>query len=218
MRAMTKYCRKCGKVLTDENWYASFRKKGNYICKECQKELDRSWRKENPEKHRARNARWKKENPDKAKAISTRNNRKNGAIPMDENKDSAAYLGVYINERLIRLHFKDVEVFPYGHPGFDFICNKNMKIDGKSSCLTAGGRWIFAIKRNTEADYFLCVAYDDREKLNIAHVWMIPGEDVNDHVSISISPNTVHKWDKYIYDIEGFSACCNAMKNYHATQ
>ena len=209
---MTKYCNKCGKVLTDENWYPSYRKCGSYICKDCQKERLRSWEKENPEKHRASVKRWRKENPDKVRAIGTRASRNRGALPMSENKDSPAFLGVYVNERLIRLHFKEIEVFPYGHPGFDFICNKNMKIDGKGACLRDDGRWLFAINRNTTADYFLCVAYDDRERLNIAHVWLIPGKDVNDHVSISIRPGTIHKWDKYIYDIEGFSACCNAMK------
>ena len=200
MRAMTKYCRveKCGVELTDENWYPSDRKVGSCICKNCRKEQDRSWREKNPEK---------------ARAIHTRQNRKNGQLPMNENKDSPAFLGVYVNERLIRFHFNDVEVFPYGHPGFDFICNKNMKIDGKSSCLRKDGRWLFDIGRNTTADYFLCVAYDDREHLNIAHVWLIPGNKVNGCQSISVSPSTVHKWDKYIYDIEGFSSCCNEMKN-----
>ena len=132
---------------------------------------------------------------------------------MSDNTNCSQYLGIAVNERLIRLHFKDVEVFPYGHPGFDFICNKNMKIDAKSSCLHKDGQWLFNIKQNVEADYFLCVAYDNREDLNIVHVWLIPGRDVNDHVSITISPGTIHKWDKYIYDIEGFSSCCNVMKN-----
>ena len=224
----TKHCRVCKKELTNENWYPSFRKKGDYICKYCHREQARLrykenpdkerarvaiWRKANPEKARACVTRWRKENPEKNKACVTRSHRKNGQLPMSENKDSAAYLGVYINERLIRFHFKDVKVMPYGHSGFDFICNKNMKIDAKSACLTADGRWMFAIKHNTEADYFLCVAYDDREHLNIVHVWMIPGEVVNHLKGASISPSTIHKWDKYIYDIEGFSACCNAMKN-----
>ena len=195
---MTKRCRVCGKVLTDENWYPSDRRHGSCICKECKKEQRRSYREENPEKYRAE---W------------IRDGRKRGKLPMSENKDSAAYLGVYVNERLIRLHFKDVEVFPYGHPGVDFICNKGMKIDGKGACLGKNGQWSFAIGRNTTADYFLCVAYDNREDLNIMHVWLIPGRDVNDHQGISIRPSTIHKWDKYIYDIEGFSSCCNAMKN-----
>ena len=176
----TKYCRKCEKVLTDENWYLSYRKRDDRICKNCHKEQAR---------------------------------RKNGSLPMSENKDCAQYLGITVNERLIRHRFKEIKVMPHNHPGFDFICNKNMKIDAKSSCLHKNGRWNFTINRNEDADFFLCVAYDDRERLNIAHVWMIPGKDVNDHVSISIRPSTIHRWDKYIYDIEGFSACCNEMKN-----
>ena len=197
---MTKYCRVegCGVELTEDNWSPSDRKHGSRICKECQKKRLSSWR---------------EANPDKAKAQWTRENRKRGKLPMNENKDSPAFLGVYVNERLIRYRFKDVVVMPPNYPGYDFICNKNMKIDAKSACLGKNGNWVFHIGRNTEADFFLCVAYDNRNDLNIVHVWMIPGKDVNDHVSISISLSTIHKWDKYIYDIEGFSSCCNTMKN-----
>ena len=211
----TRYCRVkgCGVELNDENWEPSQRKVGNYICRDCRKEQARSYREKNSDKVRAISTVWRKANPEKNRASSTRYRRKRGHLPMSENKDSSAYLGVYVNERLIRFHFKDVTVMPYGYPGYDFICNKNMKIDGKSSCLRDDGRWLFSINRNTEADYFLCIAYDDREKLNIVHVWLIPGKDVNDHVTISISPETIHKWDKYIYDIEGFSTCCNTIKN-----
>ena len=195
----TKYCNKCGKeLIVGENWATSYRKNSNYICKNCSKEQNRS---------------WVKENPDKARAISTRQNRKRGHLSMSENKKCPEYLGIAVNERLIRHRFKDIVVMPHNYPGYDFICNKNMKIDGKSSCLRKDGRWLFAIRRNTEADYFLCVAYDDREHLNIAHVWLIPGKDVNDHMNISIKSSTIHKWDKYIYDIEGFSVCCDEMKN-----
>ena len=198
----TRYCRVCGDELTDENWYPSFRKRGDRICKYCKREQVRLRRKKNPEK---------------ARAMWTRQSRNRGHLPMSENKDSADYLGVYVNERLIRLHFKEIEVFPYGNPGFDFICNKGMKVDAKSACLS-NGHWLFNIRRNTEADYFLCVAYDDREHLNIMHVWMIPGHVINHFTGISISPSTIHKWDKYIYDIEGFSSCCNAMKNGNQNQ
>ena len=196
---MTKYCNKCGKeLIVGENWYASQRKIDNYTCKRCQKEQARLRRKANPEK---------------ARAASTRNNRKRGHLPMNENDECAAFLGVCVNEKLIRHRFKEIKVMPFGNPGFDFICNKGMKVDAKSACLNKRGRWMFAINRNTIADYFLCVAYDDREHLNIMHVWLIPGRDVNRFTGISISPSTIHKWDKYIYDIEGFSSCCNAMKN-----
>ena len=209
----TKYCNKCGKVLTDDNWYSSSRKKGDYICKKCHNKQMRLRYKKNPDKVRAYNVRWRKANPEKSKASSIRARRKRGVLPMSENKDSGVYLGIYVNERLIRYHFKEIEVMPHNYPGYDFICNKNMKIDAKSSCLNKNGQWKFHIKRNTEADYFLCVAYDNIDDLNIMHVWMIPGEKVNHLKGLTISSSTVHKWDKYIYDIEGFSSCCNAMKN-----
>ena len=198
----TKHCRVCDKLLTDENWNPYARKRRNYKCKYCIAEYNRLWR---------------EKNPDKAKAIATRANtianRKNGMLPMNENKDCASYLGVCVNERLIRHRFNDLVVMPTNNHGFDFICNKGMKVDGKSSCLHNDGRWTFNIGRNTIADDFLCVAYDNRVDLNIVHVWMIPGKDINHLLMASIRPSTVHKWDAYIYDIEGFSACCNEMKD-----
>ena len=193
-----KKCRKCGKVLTDENWYPSFQKKRDYICKDCQ---------------RKRLGSWIEKNPEKARAMWTRASRKRGELPMSENEDCPQYLGITVNERLIRHRFKEIKVMPFGFPGYDFICNKNMKIDAKSACLNKRGYWSFAIRRNTEADYFLCVAYDNRNDLNIIHVWMIPGDKVNHLMGLAIRPSTIHKWDKYIYDIEGFSSCCNEMKN-----
>lgn len=33
-----RYCNKCGKPLTTENWYPSFRAKGSYKCKRCERE------------------------------------------------------------------------------------------------------------------------------------------------------------------------------------
>ena len=198
----TRYCKidGCGvELVVGENWYPSDRKNGNYICKDCRAEITRSWREKNPEKTRAQR---------------TRANRKMGKLPMDESKDSSSYLGVYVAEGVLRHYFKnDVQVMSYGNPGYDFICNRDKLIDVKSSCLRKDGRWTFNINLNTTADYFLCVAYDNRNDLNIMHVWMIPGNKVNHLKGLTISPSTVHKWDKYIYDIEGFSTCCNAMKN-----
>ena len=81
---VNKRCRVCDELLTDENWRPSSRNRGNYICKKCQSEQARL---------------WKKENPDKVKANNTRANRKRGMLPMSENKDCAPYLGVYVTER-----------------------------------------------------------------------------------------------------------------------
>ena len=193
-----KYCRVCEDELTDENWTPSRRIKGDYICKKCNNEQSRLWR---------------KENPDKMREINTRNHRKSGQIPMDENKDCAAYLGVYITETLLGNIFKDVVMMPYGNPGYDFICNRDKLIDSKSACINVNGGWKFTIRLNKIADFFVLVAFDNREDLNVLHVWMIPGDVVNHLTSASICPSTIHKWDQYKLDVNKASACCNEMKD-----
>ena len=193
-----KVCRVCGDVLTEENWTPSYRNSGSRICKKCDNERQRLWAKANPDKRRAK---------------STRYHRKNGHLPMDDNKDCAAFLGVYVTERLLRHYFKDVEVMPYGNPGYDFICNRDKLIDAKSSCLGANGRWLFNIGRNVIADFFVCTAFDNRDDLNVLHVWMIPGRVVNHLTGTSISPSTIHKWDQYKLDVDKASACCIEMKD-----
>ena len=54
---------------------------------------------------------------------------------MSENKDGAAYLGIYIAERALSGFFDNIQRMPYGNPGYDFICGKGFKIDAKASCL-----------------------------------------------------------------------------------
>jgi len=36
-------CRECGAILTDENWYASFKKKHSCICKKCDYKRVKKW-------------------------------------------------------------------------------------------------------------------------------------------------------------------------------
>lgn len=199
----TKCCRKCGDELGDENWSPSKHKYGDYICKECDNELSRK---------------WKEANPEKQKAASTRYHRKEGHLPMSENKKCSLWLGVWIAERVLRHFFKDVQQMPNGNPGFDFICNKGMKVDSKSSCQNKDGRWKFNINHNTVADYFLCIAFDDRENLNPLHVWLIPGDVLNDLKTMGISPSNVHKWSEYEKDITGVSLCCDELKHHAKAQ
>ena len=199
---VNKRCRVCeDELVIGENLTVSQCRICNYICKGCRTEQARLWR---------------KENPDKARAIWTRSDRKMGKLPMSENKKCSQYLGVYVTERLLKHYFKDVEVMPYGNKGFDFKCNRDKLIDAKSACLS-GGRWSFAIKRNEIPDFFLCAAFDNRDDLNPLHVWLIPGSVVNHLKGATIRPGTVHKWDKYMLDINKASACCNEMKNNNHT-
>ena len=131
---------------------------------------------------------------------------------MSENKECASYLGVFVAERVLSHVFKDVEVMPYGNPGYDIVCNKGKLIDVKCACLGKGGRWVFNIRRNIVADYFLCLAFDNRDDLNPEHTWLIPGDIVNHLKGTGISPITIHKWDEYKIDVDKVSACCDVMR------
>ena len=198
-------CHVCGEQLTNENWHPSRRDNQHNICKSC---------------YNKRVKQWRQENPDKARATVTKQHRKNGALPYDENNTCSAYLGVHVAERVLRHVFKDIEVMPYGNVGYDFICNKGKKIDVKSACFVTsfkGGyeyhRWQFHIRRNTIADYFLCLAFDNREDLNPLHAWMLPCDKVNHLFTATISPGTIHKWDDYKLDINKVVSCCNVLRN-----
>jgi len=50
-KAQIPVCRECGVILTDENWYPSFEKKHDYICKKCTYEKDKIWRQNNKDKY-----------------------------------------------------------------------------------------------------------------------------------------------------------------------
>jgi len=254
---MAHNCRVCGEVLTDYNWYYSFQKSGNCICKECNKEKQHLYQEANRDKINAyARARYKndpekvkaiaclyrennaeklkvasvlyrednrdkinsrarmryKDNPEKWRAKAIRASRASGSLPMSKNKECSSYIGVHINERMLRHKFKDVQVMPYGNPGYDFVCNYGKKIDGKASCFTKDGRWKFHIEHNTIADYFICIAYDNRTDLNPLHIWMLPGDKFNHLASTSISPKTLHKWAEYEQNIDGVIMCCDTLR------
>lgn len=140
--------------------------------------------------------------------------------PMESAKDCSMYLGIYIAERALSKFFDHIERMPINNPGFDFICGRGFKIDAKSSTMhnyknTRGyKRWEFHIKRNMIADYFLCLAFDDRENLTPMHVWLIPGDVVGTkkNLQISNSPVSLAKWSQYERPLDRVLACCQTMK------
>lgn len=132
--------------------------------------------------------------------------------PMSENKYCGIYLGCFVAERLLYRVFKNVKQMPHGNIGYDFICGKNYKIDVKSSCRTKQNYWGFNIRHNKIADFFLCIAFDDREKLNPLHMWLIPSDDVNGFSHIGISESTIDKWKQWEHPIAEVISCCNQMK------
>ena len=213
-----KYCNKCGVELTDENWLPSYRNR-YYQCKFCAREYKRQSRLNNPnyrEIHRLESIKYRQRHPERSREINRRSQRKRGHRPMSEVKESPGYLGVCVAERVLSHVFKDVEVMPMHNPGFDFICNRGKRIDVKSACTrhrteTCLG-WEFIIRKNKIADYFLCLAFDNREDLNPLYIWLLPAEKFNHLMSASISKGTIHKWDEYRLDINKVQACCDILR------
>lgn len=197
---MKSRCRVCNVELDDENWYPSQRygEKRSYICKKCVLEHSRLWRGDNCEKVREQGIR----------AI-----RKKGIVPMSENRGCSAFLGVHVAERVLSSVFKNVERTPYGNSGYDFICNHGKKIDVKSSCLRKDGRWLFNLKKNTIADHFLCIAFDDRDSLNPLHVWLLPSNIFGTMRSVSIKPSTIDIWDEHRLNIDDVIKYCNIIRS-----
>ena len=138
--------------------------------------------------------------------------------PMSENKDCSNYLGVHIAERVLSAFFDRIERMPFGNPGYDFLCGRGFEIDVKSSCLRphVGGSpyWGFNIRRNLEADYFLCLAFDDRASLEPQHVWLFPSSVVNGRMVLNI-PNisdSLAKWSKYERSLDKVQFCCDVLR------
>ena len=139
-----------------------------------------------------------------------------GCLPMSENKECPPYLGVVIAERLVNHLFKDVVRMPYGNIGFDFICANDKKIDVKSACVTLNhGKtpyWQFMIRKNTTADFFLLLAFNNRSDLEPLHQWLVPGYKFNKLVCASVAPSTIDKWDEWRQPIGPAIACCNILR------
>ena len=144
--------------------------------------------------------------------ISTRF-RKVSDTGAENNKLCPTFLGD-IAEQVLSYVYHDVERMPRNNPGFDFICGKGFKVDVKSACpnKVRPNQWLFHINKNKNADYFLCLAFDNRDELNPQYLWLIPGYDINDNFNVGISRSTLSKWDKYKHLINKVTLCCNKIK------
>ena len=188
-------CRKCGcDLIIGKNITQNMLTRRQYTCRSCRRDQQREYRREYC-------------------------HRTGLQQPMNENKRCSAFLGVYVAERVLSHVFKHVEQMPYGNPGFDFRCGRNYMIDVKSSCRRhhkdRADSWMFAIRNNQIAEYFLCLAFDNRNDINPEHIWLIPANQINDHASVNITESRLSKWDEYKLDINKVSACCNIMKLSH---
>ena len=162
-----------------------------------------------------------------------RHYKKGKCLPMSENKECSAYLGIYIceNKEFLRKIINIVENMPNNNPGYDIICGKGKKIDVKCSCLS-NKKWSFAIDKNKIADYFLCISFDNRENLNVEHIWLMKGdvviEKTNNHNSKEFIVNerdaidignghvALQRWIKHeitnVYKLNEVQKVCDVFK------
>ena len=224
---MNKTCSKCGTSKPLNEFYKS--KSGKYgvraICKKCFGKQSKKYTQEHPEEYRKHALKYYYKNHEESlkrmknyqENHKDERRQKGGYLSMYENKSCASYLGVVIGERLCRHLFKDVEIMPNGNQGFDIICSKGMKIDVKTSSTRFNEgkypHWGFDINENKIPDFFICVAFDNRTDLNPLHLWMIPGDEINENASKSISLSTIHKWNQWERDIDDAQLCCAELKS-----
>jgi hypothetical protein len=125
----------------------------------------------------------------KDKAEYLRNWRHSNGIqfPMEENTDCAHYLGTLVAERqygriiLPEMFGGIVKEMPYGNPSFDFLVKGNIKVDVKSCCLReikGWHGWEPHVRFNNVTDYFIILAFDDRDNLNLIYVWLIGKNEI----------------------------------------
>lgn len=162
---------------------------------------------------------WKKQHRLQASEYELQRVHLNGKHrPLSEAINCPAYLGTYIAERALSRFFKNITRMKNCNKGYDFICGKNFKIDVKSSCAKIkhhkSQTWRFNIGKNTIADYFLCLAFDNRENLEPKHVWLIPGNLINDKHDIRISntQKSIKRYEQYEHPLDNVITCCNEMK------
>ena len=200
-------CKICGEIKI---FYA----KG--LCESCYKKgyYEKHY-KEHHEEELLRSKQYRESHKEEIRVKSKYyNESKPGYRSSKTNKECSLYLGCTVAEEVLSHIFENVQRMPNGNPGYDFICGKGYKIDAKSSCSQKGkyNPWKFSIDRNTIADYFLCLAFDNREDLNPVHIWMIPPKISNDKHTIGISESTISKWNKYRLDINKVIKYCNTLR------
>lgn len=129
---------------------------------------------------------------------NSRDYRNGKRLPMSENKECSAYLGVHIAERQVAIDilskiYKEVVPMSYNNHGYDILCD-GYKVDVKSACLEhPKKRWKFGIHKNKVADYFLLLAFDNRDSLTSIHSWLLKATEVigdsrvNEKTSLSVT-------------------------------
>ena len=112
------------------------------------------------------------------------------------NENCSVYFG-NIGEQIVSEMYPDVQVMPTQSPGYDLIYN-HKKIDVKSAFTgDKNGVWIFYIDKNTKADYFLCLAFNNQKDHTLVHAWLIPGNIANRKDTVTMSKSNIKRFPKY---------------------
>lgn len=86
--------------------------------------------------------------------------------PAEDSPECSLYFGIYIAENYIIRTFDNPIKMPPGNPGFDWICNKGLKIESKARCLRLDrNQFTFTIDWNNIADWFIFSGWNNRESL-----------------------------------------------------
>lgn len=150
--------------------------------------------------------------------------------PMAENKDCSQYLGIVWAERILSKVFEGVKRMPNNNEGFDFVCKKGYKIDVKSSTLHKSehrnSSWSFNIKCNRKVDYFLFIAFDNRDDKTPINEWLIKRDEIirgkelcnYQLLVITNTPEGLSEFECFEQKdkLEKTIDCCNSMRSKHA--
>lgn len=223
MTLKTKHCNGCGedKELTEFNVHKNGKRTGKLVsqCKECCKRRNSAWYAANTERANAASRAWWKSNLEKSRKLNRDNSYKHGSKPALENKSSTTFLGCVVAETVLSHEFPGFKRMPNCNPGYDYECPKGYKIDVKSACRrhrkNGTDNWGFSIKKNKVPNYFLFLAFDNRENLNPEHVWLIPGDVVNEKIEITITdlPEILIRWSQYERSLKNVLKCCSKLRN-----
>lgn len=124
-------------------------------------------------------------------------------LPIEFNDDSNANFGIYKGEKIFKRFLEEnifEEVIESGKMtrdgGIDLFCknpkqefvnkhshmrlerDKIYKFQLTMSCVIDGYRWVFHIRCNNIADYFILCGWDDRHNMNPIHIWIIHKDEM----------------------------------------
>lgn len=210
----TKVCTKCNRELPVDCFHKN-RAQRDGLANWCKEDYAKYRRTEQYKEYRREYAHAHKDA--RTKQNREYRHRTGKFRPFDKSPECNQYLGIHIAERVLSGYFDNVVRMPITNPGYDFICKKGYKIDIKSACSyrvkpTHQRSWTFGIKKNTIADYFLCLAFDSRESLNPLHIWLFPGGAVNTRRIVRIYEGVLGKWAEFERPIGCVIDRCNELK------